>query len=97
MKFDYFGEGDGHFHVDFGRHFRAEQNRIYLPEITREAQIDRSFFELRRNMYYYLKRHRNRRIRNFKIDTAKLEETLVPIRKKMVADIQKVIAYQKDP
>jgi len=96
LRFDCFGKGDGHFHIHFGRDFGAQQNRIFLPETTHEAQIDRSFFELRKNLYYYLQRNRDRRIRNVKIDTDNMEHVLVPIHEKMVDDISKAVSVIQD-
>ncbi|HKW91653.1 MAG TPA: hypothetical protein VJX92_07120 [Methylomirabilota bacterium] len=53
MKFDCFGEGRGHVHIDFGRtrHLTAlAHHRLYLGEKTVEEQIDRTIFELRMNL-----------------------------------------------
>jgi hypothetical protein len=55
LKFDCFGEG-GYFHTatkPFGEH---KEDRIWLPEPTRKAQVDRALFEIEQNADYYLAR-----------------------------------------
>jgi hypothetical protein len=56
VKFDCFGKGRGHYHVALPALARkpVEFDRIFLPEETIEAQIERAVFELRRNLRYYL-------------------------------------------
>ena len=48
--------------------------RIYLPEPTVEAQIERAVFELQRNASVYLQQNDDPRIRRFVLDPARLRE-----------------------
>jgi hypothetical protein len=56
LKFDCFGKERGHYHVALPAWARrsVEFDRIFLPEDTVEAQIERVVFELRQNLRYYL-------------------------------------------
>jgi len=91
LKFDCFGEDDGHYHISFGDRVNVEENRLYFKEKTREQQIERSFFELKKNMGYYFQRHCDRRIRTIQIDSIRLEDVLKPIKEKMTTDISKAL------
>jgi hypothetical protein len=87
MKFDCFGEGRGHVHIDFGRtgHLKAlAHHRLYLGEKAVEEQIERTIFELRMNLPYYLERHGDARIRAFQPTTERLHEVTAKVREAML-------------
>jgi hypothetical protein len=74
LKFDCFGKGRGHNHLSVPVHSKRteEFNRIFLPEETIEAQIERVVFELRTNLFYYLARAPHRRARVASIPKSQL-------------------------
>ncbi len=87
MKFDCFGEARGHVHIDFGRneHLKAlAHHRLYLGEKTVEEQIERTIFELRMNLPYYLERHGDARIRAFQPTAERLHEVTAKVRETML-------------
>ena len=63
---------------------------MYYFEETVEAQIDRTVFELCRNLEYYLQRHPQARIRKIQVDTESLESSCGQARKKALEYLQTV-------
>lgn len=82
LKFDCFGKGRGHYHISLSVHSaRTDANdRIYLPEETIEAQIERVAFELRTNIVYYLARGPYRSARKAIIPEADLDNAVEEVR-----------------
>lgn len=68
LKFDCFGPGHGHFHVELTAPGPTRRQRLEFFENDPATQIDRSVFELTRNLEYYLQRHPWRRVRETRID-----------------------------
>ena len=68
LKFDCFGRDKGHCHIAFYTPGRTTESRLYFSEKTVDEQIERTIFELRTNLCYYLQRHRKGRTRSLKID-----------------------------
>ena len=87
LRFDCFGEGLGHYHMNLGKAFATKHNRLFFRERSIEEQIDRSLFEVRTNLPYYLERHDAVRIRRMIIDPVRLDNALFRVREKMMADI----------
>src|SRR6266567_3505591 len=48
LKFDCFGATDGHFHLFLGWLSPTKEDRIWLPEPSGTAQVERAIFELKR-------------------------------------------------
>src|SRR6266567_3836098 len=69
LRFDCFGATDGHFHLFLGWLSPTKEERIWLPEPSATAQVDRAIFELRRNAPYYLQRHGDERVRCLKLES----------------------------
>lgn len=80
LKFDCFGEGDGHYHVQING---ASNLRIYFIEESALRQIERTSFELKRNLKSFLKMNSKRMIRTTKVDQEKLELAVDRMKKKM--------------
>lgn len=72
LRFDCFGPRLGHMHAAF---FLPDQgtDRLFLPEGSAEAQIDRAYFEVTRNLGYYQSRLSCLNARRVKIDGQALE------------------------
>jgi len=83
LRFDCFGQGDGHYHVDYHAPWATVNNKIFLSESTVEGQIERTLHELETNLGFYLQRNRKRKIRNIKIDADRLESVSEKIRESM--------------
>jgi len=86
MKFDCFGGERGHFHIYYGPLAYLKdpsRQRLYFYEKSIDEQIERSIFELRTNIFYYLERHPDAKIRGFKPDTEKLNEATLLAKDKM--------------
>jgi len=69
LKFDCFGEIDGHMHIDFSEFKETKENRLFFHEKCRFEQIDRCISEIERNMPYYTQRHQNQDVRLYQWDT----------------------------
>src|SRR6266487_87464 len=70
LKFDCFGATDGHFHLFLGWPSPTNEDRIWLPEPSGTAQVERAIFELKRNAPYYLQRHNVERVRGLHLEPA---------------------------
>lgn len=71
LRFDCFGKGKGHFHVNLGESLNvttAPQHRLFFFEESVDDQIDRVGFELRVNCRYYLQRNEDTRTARFNVD-----------------------------
>ena len=67
LRFDCFGATDGHFHLFLGWPSPTSEDRIWLPEPNATAQVDRTMFELTKNLTYYLQRHNDERVRHLQL------------------------------
>jgi hypothetical protein len=80
LKFDCFGPGKGHFHITTTHPWKwnnkGRETRLYFKEQQITDQIERSIFELDKNLHYYLQRHPDPRIRYHKINMRNYRETL---------------------
>lgn len=72
LRIDCFGPGAGHFHVAVPRDWAAREDRIWMIETDRTAQIDRALFEMTRNLRYYQERHPDRRVRMAALDPGRV-------------------------
>lgn len=93
LRFDCFGAGRGHYHAELVQPERAT-GRIYFPERSVEEQIERSLFELTRNLAYYLQRNPRRDVRRFCVDPAALEQACAEARRRMLAYLETVDALR---
>jgi hypothetical protein len=84
LKFDCFGATDGHFHLFLGWPSPATEDRIWLPEPSGTAQVERAIFELRRNVPYYLQRHSDERVRQLHLESATWSTACTQARDKML-------------
>lgn len=75
LKFDCFGPEDGHYHTPCFDPSKTE-SRLFMPESTIEAQIQRTRFEIMRNLAYYQSRATDKRVRRFVPDLSALEYSL---------------------
>ena len=76
LKFDCFGEDRGHYHTNLIQPIpivNDPEGRIYFMERTVKEQIERSIFEIEKNISYYLKNNPYSRIKFFEIDRSRLE------------------------
>jgi hypothetical protein len=76
LKFDIYGKDKGHYHANPNNPHAGDVDILWLPELDAAAQIQRVMFELRRNVYYYLQRNVDERIRELRIDSAKWDAAL---------------------
>ena len=68
LRFDCFGATDGHFHLLLGWPSPTSEDRIWLPEPNATAQVERTMFELKKNVDYYLQRHNDERVRRLRLE-----------------------------
>jgi hypothetical protein len=68
LKFDCFGPKDGHFHLFLGWPSPASEDRIWLPEPSVAAQVERAIFELETNVTYYLQHHGHEAVRRLHLE-----------------------------
>lgn len=71
LRIDCFGEELGHMHASFFHPVEGE-HRLFMPEKTVEAQIERARFELCRNYSYYQSRVANAGVRKVKIEDSQI-------------------------
>lgn len=85
LKFDCFGKGRGHYHIALPVYSKqaAVFDRIFLPEETIEAQIERVVFELETNLSYYMARAPHRNARRGTIPQADLQRAIGLVRAQM--------------
>ena len=83
LRFDCFGQVNGHYHVDFHSPWATQNNKLYFYERTLESQIERTLYELKTNLGFYLQRNPNRKVRNIEIDQEKLHGVCEKIRGSM--------------
>jgi hypothetical protein len=84
LRFDCFGAGDGHFHLFLGWPAPASEERIWLPEPNATAQVERTMFELAKNMTYYLQRHNDERVRGLHLESEAWARACTHARDKML-------------
>ena len=68
LRFDCFGAADGHFHLLLGWPSPTSEDRLWLPEPNATAQVERTMFELKKNVDYYLQRHNDERVRRLRLE-----------------------------
>lgn len=85
MKFDCFGENDGHYHI--APHY---QFRIYFLEKTVSEQINRTVAELRTNGLRYLSLQKNPEIRSIKPSPAKYNSAIDSV-EEMLTHFQRTV------
>ena len=68
LRFDCFGATDGHFHLLLGWPSPTTEDRLWLPEPNATAQVERTMFELKKNVDYYLQRHNDERVRRLRLE-----------------------------
>ncbi len=100
LKFDCFGAGRGHYHVNerqWSRRAPGVVQRLYLPETTVEAQIERTLFELTTNLAVYCRQNDDPRIRQFVIDREHLQDAVRRMRATMLDYMRRVPAIDRPP
>ncbi len=89
LKFDCYGNPTGHYHIAASLPLGIRNglgSRLWFPEATAEQQVDRSIFELKRNLAQYLKRHPRAKVRNTRISKERLAAICGAMRTKMLED-----------
>ena len=84
LRFDCFGATDGHFHLFLGWPSSTGEERIWLPEPNVTAQVERTMFELTKNVTYYLQRHNDERVRALQLEPANWSAACTQARDKML-------------
>jgi len=84
LRFDCFGARDGHFHLLLGWPSPTSEDRIWLPEPNATAQVERTVFELTKNVTYYLQRHNDERVRRLHLEPATWSTACTQARDKML-------------
>ena len=90
LRFDCFGARDGHFHLLLGWPSPASEDRIWLPEPNATAQVERTVFELAKNVTYYLQRHNDERVRSLHLEPASWSAACTQARDKMLHFLRNV-------
>lgn len=88
MRFDCFGEKVGHAHFYVVTPEKHCESRLFLPEKTIEAQIERALFELSTNLDYWLARHRHPSVRRVRLDSEILMTAIEQARCTLQANYQ---------
>jgi hypothetical protein len=84
LRFDCFGVGDGHFHLFLSWPSPASEDRIWLPEPNATAQVERTMFELAKNVTYYLQRHNDEHVRGLRLESEAWARACTQARDKML-------------
>ncbi|MDJ1172692.1 hypothetical protein [Roseofilum capinflatum] len=90
LRFDCFLSGKGHFHLQLMECQDKCKEHLLMAESIVEEQIDRAIFELENNLYYYLQRHPDRRVRVLKVERSQLKAATQSARAKMLQDLQTI-------
>jgi len=97
LRFDCFCKGPGHYHSNLRQDIKTQNrrhNRLYFVEKSPEEQIERSLFELRRNLLFYLQRNRRSKIRHFEFDPKNIADVSQKMKAKMLEYLRTVPALQ---
>ena len=89
MRFDCLDFPMGHYHTAKPYPYgisRGLAGNIWLPEKSIEAQVDRAIFELLRNADHYVLSHAKRKVRNTRLDEARMTEVCAEVKAKMLED-----------
>ena len=81
FRFDCFGSDQGHCHINLQQ---TKGLRWYYAEGTCQEHIERSAFELQKNLPFCLGTNQDKNIQEVKIDWEKLEWAMRQMRKKML-------------
>jgi hypothetical protein len=84
LRFDCFGVTDGHCHLLLGWPAPTSEDRIWLPEPNATAQVERTMFELTKNVTYYLQRHNDERVRRLQLESEAWSMACTRARDKML-------------
>ncbi len=84
LRLDCFGPGAGHLHADFLVTATRPERRLFFIEDAVPAQVERSLFEIRRNLRYYTSHSRWPAARRFVADPALLDAALERVRQLMM-------------
>jgi diadenosine tetraphosphatase ApaH/serine/threonine PP2A family protein phosphatase len=84
LRFDCFGATDGHFHLLLGWPSPTSEDRIWLPEPNATAQVERTMFELKKNVTYYLQRHNDERVRRLRLEPETWSAACIRARDRML-------------
>jgi len=84
LRLDCFGPGDGHLHADFVAAGMNAEERLFFPEDTIPAQIERALFELSKNWAYYTTRSLHPHVQKTWLDPNALRKALKEARGLMV-------------
>jgi hypothetical protein len=84
LRFDCFGAADGHFHLFLGWPSPTSEDRIWFPEPNATAQVERTMFELTKNVTYYLQRHNDERVRRLRLESEVWSAACTRARDKML-------------
>jgi len=96
LKFDCFGEHQGHYHIALRGDEGASQIRLFLPEPTVEEQIDRMWFELTTNLDYYLQRNPDPRVRKTRVAPENIEKLRAQIKATMLEYQGKAMSHHRE-
>ena len=89
MRIDCLDFPMGHYHTAKPYPYgisRSLAGNIWLPEKTIEAQVDRAIFELLRNSDHYVLSHPKRKVRNTRLDEARMAAVCAEVKAKMLED-----------
>jgi hypothetical protein len=95
-KFDCFGPDNGHYHLALFTPAEVRQRRIRFAERTAAEQIDRTIFEIDRNLDYYLGRAASPAIRKFRPQREKLLAAL-PQAKTRMREFIRILRELREP
>jgi hypothetical protein len=84
LRFDCFGASDGHYHLFLGWPSPTSEDRIWFPEPNATAQVERTMFELTKNVTYYLQRHNDERVRSLRLESEAWSTACTRVRDKML-------------
>ena len=91
MRFDCLGEHQGHMHLNMkqSRGFPGDVARLYFREQSIVEQVERSCFELEKNLDYALRTNFARKVRRVRLDTEEIERASSFMRDTMLMLIAK--------
>ena len=93
LRFDCFGYPGGHAHIYLITPNRKCESRLFLPEKTIEAQIERALFEMSKNLDYWMQRHYDPSVRKTKLSRKFLRAALEEAHKSMLKYRQKSLEF----
>lgn len=96
LRFDCFGEEQGHFHITPFTPWSLRSRRVEFRERTMEDQIERALFELEHNLEFYLSLNARWKVRRIRVNAQALARGCAQARIRLYEHVDKFSQYRRN-